>query len=225
MAARNDLQNFEPTFIRIPLPVERKNAPADEKSIISSAPIIAERMRARRSKLSDGCGFDDSAVSHTQSSSKILILLKIVKKKSRTKLHKKWGNQWEQFSLGCLFLPNLTCGAHLGFKSQHIFILGVSCLAQTKFIISLVPLFSVNSVEIITYCCQTMHCIWSKDSTLSHRSCLKAKSVHCKEPTNDFSWTFEPRHSHNGNLFLSDLESEAKYCWKIKEIIKSNCQS
>ena len=79
MAARNDLQNFEPTFIRIPLPVERKNAPADEKSIISSAPIIAERMRARRSKLSDGCGFDDSAVSHTQSSSKILILLKIVK--------------------------------------------------------------------------------------------------------------------------------------------------
>ena len=80
MAARNDLQNFEPTFIRIPLPVERKNAPADEKSIISSAPIIAERMRARRSKLSDGCGFDDSAVSHTQSNSKILILLKIVKK-------------------------------------------------------------------------------------------------------------------------------------------------
>ena len=79
MAARNDLQNFEPTFIRIPLPVERKNAPADEKSIISSAPIIAERMRARRSKLSDGCGFDDSAVSHTQSSSKIQILLKIVK--------------------------------------------------------------------------------------------------------------------------------------------------
>ena len=80
MAARNDLQNFEPSFIRIPLPVGRKNAPADEKSIISSAPIIAERMRARRSKLSDGCGFDDSAVSHTQSSLKILILLKIVKK-------------------------------------------------------------------------------------------------------------------------------------------------
>ena len=85
MAARNDLQNFEPTFIRIPLPVERKNAPADEKSIISSAPIIAERMRARRSKLSDGCGFDDSAVSHTQSSLSIMILLKKNPEQSFTK--------------------------------------------------------------------------------------------------------------------------------------------
>ena len=84
MAARNDVQNFEPTFIRIPLPVERKNAPADEKSIISSAQIIAERMRAKRSKLSDGCGFDDSAVSHIQSSLKILILLKIVNKIQNT---------------------------------------------------------------------------------------------------------------------------------------------
>ena len=52
MPARNNLQNFEPTSIRNPLPVGKKKAKTDEKvSQVSSAPIIAERMRARRSKV------------------------------------------------------------------------------------------------------------------------------------------------------------------------------